>query len=106
MTYFPGITHDADGNVLDVPRPRLERADLATFPHRFMVTNQDGAPVAHMWLLDDATPAAVSVIVMQEAVQLVLAGRGVLILARRPEPEVDVRDALLQALDAATGGPG
>ncbi len=39
---------------------------------------------------------------MIETVKLVLAGKGILILAQRPEPEVDVRTGLLQALDLLT----
>ena len=62
-----------------------------------------GAPVAQVWLLDDgATPATIPSIVMAEAVQLVLTGRGILILAQRPEPEVDVPEGLLHALDLHT----
>ena len=37
-----------------------------------------------------------------EAVNLMVAGKDVLILAPRPMPEVDVRTALLQALDLFT----
>ncbi len=37
---------------------------------------------------------------MSEAAELVLASYGVAILAQRPGPEVDVRDGLLDALDA------
>ncbi len=59
--------------------------------------------MARVWLLaDDATPDAIPPILMIKAVKLVLAGKGVLILARRPEPEVDVRTGLLQALDLFT----
>ena len=36
---------------------------------------------------------------MVEAVKLVLGGKGIVILARRIEPAVDVRDGLLDALD-------
>lgn len=50
-------------------------------------------------LVDDSTPDAIPPTIMSEAVRLVLAGKGVLILAQRPEPEVDVRDGLLDALD-------
>jgi len=54
---------------------------------------------AEVWLLaNDATPK----ILMIEAVKLVLAGRGVLILAQRAEPEVDARTALLRSLDLMT----
>ena len=53
-------------------------------------------------LADDATPDAIAPAIMGEAVQLILAGKGVLILAQRPEPEVDVREGLLQALDLYT----
>ncbi len=56
-----------------------------------------------MWLLaDDATPAAIPQPILDEAVRLVLVGKGVLILAKRPEPEVDVREGLLHALDLFT----
>ncbi len=34
-----------------------------------------------------------------EAIELVLAGKAIVILARRLEPAVDVRDGLLDALD-------
>jgi len=68
-----------------------------------MVADRDAAPVARVWLLaDDATPDAIPSVLMIEAVRLVLAGKGVLILAQRPEPEVDVRDGLLQALHLFT----
>jgi len=48
------------------------------------------------------SPAAIPSPVLDEAVQLMAAGMGVLILAQRPEPEVDVREGLLQALDLFT----
>ena len=54
---------------------------------------------------DSATPAAISPIIMAEAVRLVLAGGGVLIPARRREPEVDARTALLRSLGLATAPP-
>ncbi len=64
-----------------------------------MVTTGDLAPVARVWLLAaDATPTAITSPVLDEAVQLVAAGMGVLIQAQRPEPELDVREGLLQAL--------
>ncbi len=64
-----------------------------------MVTTGDLAPVARVWLLaDDASPTAIPQPILDDAVQLVLAGKGVLILAQRSEPEVDVREGLLQHL--------
>ena len=53
-------------------------------------------------LANDATPDVIPHVLMIEAVKLVLAGKGVLILAQWPEPEVDVRDGLLDALDLFT----
>lgn len=83
--------------------PDLLQEQLDSYPHRSMVTDRDLAPVARVWLLAyDATPDAIPHVLMIEAVRLVLAGKGVLILAQRPEPEVDVRTGLLQALDLAT----
>ena len=100
---FPGTIYDANGRSLDPDVPDLQQADMDAYPHRSLVTDRDVAPVARLWLLaDDATPAAVAPVLMAEAVQLVLAGKGIVILARRPEPEVDVRTGLLHALDLAT----
>ena len=83
--------------------PDLLQEQLDGYPHRSMAADRDAAPVARVWLLaDDATPDAIPSVLMIEAVRLVLAGKGVLMLAQRPEPEVDVRDGLLQALDLFT----
>jgi len=103
MSTFPGGIYDADGNALSPPAPPLAQGRINACPHRSMVTTGDLAPVARVWLLaDDATPAAIPPPVLDEAVQLVVAGMGVLILAQQPEPEVDVREALLHALDLFT----
>ena len=83
--------------------PDLVQEQVDTHPHRSLVTDRDCAPIARVWLLaDDATPDAIPHILMIEAVRLVLAGAAVLIVAQRPEPEVDARTALLQALDLFT----
>ncbi len=103
MSSFPGAIYDGQGKSLDPTVPDLLQEQLDGYPHRSMVTDRDVAPVARVWLLaDDATPDAIPPILMIEAVRLVLAGKGVLILAQRPEPEVDVRTGLLQALDLFT----
>ena len=100
---FPGAIYDGQGKSLDPTVPDLLQEQLDGYPHRSMVTDRDVAPVARVWLLaDDATPDAIPPILMIEAVRLVLAGKGVLILAQRPEPEVDMREALLHALDLFT----
>ncbi len=68
-----------------------------------MVTDRNVAPVARVWLLaTGATPDTIPRALMIEAVRLVLASMGVLILAQRPEPEVDVREGVLHALDLFT----
>jgi len=103
MSGFPGVIYDGQGKSLDPTIPDLLQEQLDDYPHRSMVTDRDAAPVARVWLLaNDATPDAIPPILMIEAVKLVLAGKGVLILAQRPEPEVDVREGLLQALDLFT----
>ncbi len=100
---FPGTLFDAAGRSLDSTIPDLAHDQTDAYPHRSLVTDRDVAPVARVWLLaNDAVPEAIAPAIMAEAVQLVLAGKGILILAQRPEPEVDVRTALLQALDLAT----
>lgn len=100
---FPGAIYDGQGRSLDPTIPDLSQDQLDAYPHRSMVTDRDVAPVARVWLLaNDAMPDAIPHVLMIEAVRLVLAGRGVLILAQRQEPEVDVRTGLLQALDLFT----
>ena len=56
--------------------------------------------MARVWLLaEDATLAAVNPVIATEAIELVLAGKAIVILGRRLEPAVDVRDGLLDAPD-------
>ena len=103
---FPGAIYCVDGRSLDPALPDLRGEDLDAYPHRTLVTDRGVAPVARVWLLaDEATWAAIPSVIIVEAVQLVLAGEGILIVARRPEPEVDVRAGLLQALDLFTTPP-
>ena len=82
---FPGSMYDANGTSLDRTIPDLLQEQLDAYPHRFMVaTAHDMAPVARVWLLaEDARPAAIPPILMAEAVKLVLAGKGIMILAQR-----------------------
>ena len=103
MTSFPGVIYDGQGKSLDPTVPDLVQEQFDTCPYRSLVAEHDRAPVARVWLLaNDATANTIPPILMIEAVKLVLAGKGVLILAQRPEPEVDVRTGLLQALDLFT----
>ena len=103
MSSFPGSIYDADGKSLDPSIPDLLQEQLDDYPHRSMVTDRDEAPVARIWVLaNDATRDAIPPNIMGEAVRLVLTGRAILIMAQRHEPEVDVRTALLQALDLFT----
>jgi len=82
---FPGAMFNAEGISLDATMPDLTQDMLDHHPHRSMVTKEDVAPVARVWLLaDDATPTAILQPILDEAVQFVLAGKGVLILAKRP----------------------
>ena len=103
MTSFPGSIYDGRGASLDPTVPDLVQEQIDACPHRSLVTDRDAAPIVRVWLLtNDATPDAIPPVLMIEAVKLVLAGKGVLILAQRPEPEVDVRTGLLQALGLFT----
>ena len=103
MSSFPGAIYDGEGKNLDPTVPDLLQEQIDNSPYSSMVTKRAPAPVARAWLLaDDATPDAIPPAIMAEAVSLVLAGKAIVILAQRPEPEVDVRTALLQALDLFT----
>ena len=103
MNSFLGGVYDGQGANLGPTVPDLTQDQIDAGPHRSMVSDRDLAPVVRVWLLaDDATPDAIPPVLMIEAVKLVLAGRGVLILAQRPEPEVDVRAALPHVLDLFT----
>ena len=103
MSSFPGAIYNGQGKSLDPTVPDLAQEQIDACPHRSMVTDRNLAPIVRVWLLaNDATPDAIPPVLMTEAVKLVLAGKGALILAQRPEPEVDVRTGLLQALDLFT----
>ncbi len=94
---------NAEGVSLDPTIPDITEGKLVEYPHRSMVARDGAAPISQVWLLaDDATFAAVHPMILAEAVKLVLGGKGIVILARRLEPAVDVRDGLLDALDLAT----
>ena len=91
---------NAEGISLDATIPDLTQDKLDEYPHRSMVARNGVAPVAQVWLLaDDATFAAVNSVIAAEAIELVLAGKAIVILGRRLEPAVDVWDGLLDALD-------
>lgn len=100
MSGFPGSMFGPDGISLDARVPDLAKDMLALLPCRSIVTRDGLAPIARAWVLrDDATFADIPAVLRAEAVNLVLAGRAILILAARPEPAADVRDGLLSALD-------
>ena len=97
---FLGAIYNATGRSLDPTIPDLTEGKLVEYPHRSMVARDGAAPISQVWLLaDDATFAAVPPLIVAEAVNLVLGGKGIVILARRLELAVDVRDGLLDALD-------
>ncbi len=100
MSTFPGAMFNAEGVSLDATIPDLTEGMLDEYPHRSMVAREGAAPIARVWLLaDDATFAAVNPVIATEAIELMLAGKAIVILGRRLEPAVDVRDGLLDALD-------
>ena len=100
MTSFPGAMFEAKGASLDPAVPDLTKETLDEYPHRSMVARDGAGPIARVWLLsEDATFAAVDPMIVAEAIKLVLDGKAIVILARRLEPAVDVRDGLLDALD-------
>jgi hypothetical protein len=99
-TAFPGSMFNAEGVSLDATIPDLTQDKLDEYPRRSMVARDGAASIARIWLLaDDATFAAVNPVIATEAIKLVLAGKAIMILGRRLEPAVDVRDGLLDALD-------
>lgn len=103
MSAFPGFVFDGEGRPIGGDAPELVQDLLDTFAHGSMVVAiEDLAPVARLWLVNDnATFSAVPPEVVDEAVALMLAGRSILILARKAEPDASVREGLLDALDLA-----
>ena len=92
MSSFPGFIYDGQGKSLDPTVPDLLQDQLDAYPHRSLVSDRNTIPIARVWLLaNDATPDAIPHVLMIEAVKL--------ILAQWREPEVDVREGLLDTLD-------
>ncbi len=92
MSGFPGCVCDGQGRSLDPTIPDLAQDQLDACPHCSLVTDRDAAPIVRVWLLtNNAMPDAIPRVLMIEAVKL--------ILAQRREPEVDVREGLLDTLD-------
>ncbi len=103
MIQFPCAMFNAEGVSLDATIPDLTEGTMDEYPHRSMVARDGAAPIARVWLLaDDATFTAVNPVIATEAAELVLAGSAIVILGRRFEPAVDIRDGLLNALELHT----
>ena len=103
---FPGAIYDPEGKRLDRPGPDMTQEQLNDHLHQTLLANRDDVEVSRVWLLaDDATADALPSVIVAEAVRLILAGQGLLIAARRPEAEVDVREGLVRALDLFTALP-
>ena len=89
-----------NGVSLHADVPDLTEDLLATLPCRSLVSRDGLAPIARAWVLRNGTTyLAIPAVLRREAVDLVLAGHAILILAEQPEPAADVRDGLLGALD-------
>ncbi len=74
---------NAEGASLDATIPDLTQDKLDEYLHRSMVARNGAAPIARVWLLaDDATFAAVNPVIAAEAIELVLAGKAIVILGR------------------------
>ncbi len=99
MSGFPGRVFDGEGVAMDGLPSNLTQARIDACDGRSMIVAVGLAPVAQVWLLDDgATWSAVPQFIREEAVRLVEGGRSIVLLARRREAEVDVRDGLLGIL--------
>lgn len=99
-TLFPGCIYDPDGKRLDRNGPDMTQEQLDDHLHQTLLAAGEGAEVSRVWLLaDDAQAITVPPAIMAEAIRTMLAGQGILIAARTPEAELDVRLGLLRALD-------
>lgn len=100
MSSFPGAIFEDKGVSLDPAIPNLTRDNLAEYPHRFLVARERLAPIARAWLLsDDATFAAIPAVIVAEAIETIMAGKAIVILARQLESAVSVRNGILDALN-------
>jgi hypothetical protein len=100
MSGFPGRIFDGEGNPLDGRASALTQDQLDACEHRSMVVRGGVAPVVRVWLLaDDATFAAIPQVLLDQAVALLLAGNGIVIMSQRPEPGAEIRGGLIQTLD-------
>ena len=99
MSKFPGRVYSADGVAMDGLAGALTQDLIDTCKGRSMVVARDLAPVARVWLLNDgAAWSDVPQSIRDAAVRLLEGGQAIVILARRREAEVDVRNGLLGIL--------
>ena len=104
--HIPRLHLRPQGKRLDAPGADMTQDQLDEHLHQTLMADRDGVEVSRVWLLaDDATADALPPAIVAEAVRLILAGQGLLIAARRPEVEVDVREGLVRALDLFTAPP-
>ena len=100
---FPRTMFDAEGTSLDRTISGLTEERLVEYQQRSIMARNATAPFARVWLVsDDTTFAPVPAVIVVEAFKLLLAGKGVVVLARRLKAAVDVRDGLLDTLDGYT----
>ncbi len=110
MSGFPVCIYDGDGVSLDRRVPDLTQAQLDTCDGRTMVVKAGTPlfpPTERVWFLDDgASPAEVPQRYWEEAVRLMLDGKGIVILAREEGAIVDsIRERLIELL-ALAEAPG
>lgn len=113
---FPGRIYDPEGVSLSPDVPDLTQDVIDAYPHRSMVSGVDFDPdddgdlnpsvVGQVWVLsDDAEYEAVPLAVRVDALALMAAGKGILLVARHPDPGIAVRDGLLDAMEQFEADP-
>lgn len=91
------------GISLDPTIPTLTQEMMDEDSHRSIVTLDNHAPISCASLLaDDASSAAIHPVIVAEAMELLLAGKGLLISARWHKFAVEVWTGLLLSLNLFT----
>ena len=99
MMQFPGAIYRPDGRAIDRRTSDLTVARLISCEHRWIMRHRPGASIVQVWLLNaDAIVEDVPWMTWQTAMGRVWDGEAILLISRRFEPILSLREMALAVM--------